>query len=645
MTSHSENLPLPARVQIDPSFEHIADAVCARLAKNQRVRRNLPGAGRVRFDRQLPFLCLYRQPVNRVDEGTRELVTTSAAYVFASGDPQFHHGLSNLCQRVILAMQEHFGTFLLLEIWAQEEHADSSPSAMLADPGFELFVPDAEWVPTTVEAFAVALQSVKLNGQTAMVTTSRSSQVAPPGLPMVVPFESESFPKGCCVLGVAVNPIYRDGASGHVFPILLQRLRWQFANVLRQGIAKFTGLGSGEKPVHYDSLGPSSLVKAVRMVDQELCEIASSFDFLLQVTPTNSSQAWQEFLESGYQTSPLLHYRPLPYDPSLLKRRLFNIEIERLEDPTMGHLCWEKQVELDRQLSALRDLETPEFFANSTQLYGQADDDLTDLARGLLARPVAASDRQDAGGITSADFVARAREEIDAYHQRLSAFRGTIEICDHIASGVMVSHDRLLVDKALSLRPDRVEPLIQHEIGTHLLTYCNGRCQPFRQLATGLAGYEELQEGLAVLAEYLSGGLTPNRIRTLAARVMAVRFMMERLPFPLTFSRLHHDYGIPPRQAFVTTLRAYRAGGLTKDVIYLRGLRDLHAHLASGHDIEPLYVGKVGLHHFPYLQEMRRRGIIHAPSLLPRFWDHEPVRKRLEECRQMSFLQLLESCL
>jgi hypothetical protein len=95
----------------------------------------------------------------------------------------------------------------------------------------------------------------------------------------------------------------------------------------------------------------------------------------------------------------------------------------------------------------------------------------------------------------------------------------------------------------------------------------------------------------------------------------------------------------------VTTLRAYRAGGLTKDVIYLRGFRDLHNHIAQGHDIEPLYVGKVGLHHFPYLQEMRRRGIIDAPSVLPRFWAHEPFRKRLEECRRLSFLELLESCL
>lgn len=645
MTVHPDDIQLPERIQVDPSFEQIADAVCTRLGKNQRVRRNLPGAGRLRIDRQLPFLCLYRHPKDRLDQGTKELVTTSAAYVFASGEPQYHEGLQGLCRRIIAAMQEHFGTFLLLEVWAQTDEETRPSRQILPAPDFELITPDPDSVPTTIEAFHEALGEIKLNGQSADVRTSHSKHVAPPGLSPILPCDLESFPKGCCLLGVAVKPIYRDHVQGTVFPILLQRLRWQFAKALRKSIAKFAGLGSAGGDVHYDSLGPTALVKAVRIVDQQLCEVAGAFDFLLKVTPTNSAQAWHEFSQAGYQTTPVLYYRPLPYHPSLLKRRLFDIEIERLEDPTLAHLCWEKQVELDRQLSALRDLDTPNFLPTSIQLYGSADDGLTDLARGLLTRPVAVSERSDEEGIGSSAFVVRARDEIDYYHQKLSAFKASVEISNHIAAGVMVSQDKLLIDQDLSLRPERVEAMIHHEIGTHLLTYFNGRCQPFRQLSTGLAGYEELQEGLAVLAEYLSGGLTRNRVRTLAARVMAVRFMTEGLPFPLTFSRLHDDFGIPPRLAFVTTLRAYRAGGLTKDVIYLRGFRELHHHITLGHDIEPLYVGKVGLNHFPYLQEMRRRGIIDAPSLLPRFWEHEPVRKRLEECRHMSFLELLESCL
>lgn len=646
MTVQPDDSAVSDRVHQDPSFEKIAEAACARLAKNERVRRNLPGGGRLRMDRQLPFLCVYRSPPNGSDRGTRELVTTSAAYLFASGDSQYHEGINTLCQRIVTAMQEHFGTFLLLEIWAQPLPSSPPDEGILPAPGFEIHSSDPESLPSTLDAFIDALAEVKVHGLSANVTTHCSDRVAPPHLPKLLLSESGELPQGCCQLGVAVKPIYRDSESGDVFPILLQRLRWQVAKALRKAIAQFTGIESGSKKVHYDSLGPSSMVKAVRIIDQELCEVAESFDFLLQVTPTNSTQAWEEFSEGGYRTSPLLHYRPLPYHPNLLKRRLFNIEIERIEDPTLGHIFWEKQEELDRQLSALRNLDTPEFLPNSLQLYGKADDDLVALARGILAQAPESPGLSSLGErVNTKTFLARVRDEIEHYHERLNAFNAKVEVCDSIAAGVMVTHEKLLIANDLALRPERVEPLLHHEIGTHLLTYFNGRCQPFRQLYTGLAGYEELQEGLAVFAEYLSGGLTVHRLKTLAGRVIAVRSMTDGVTFPQAFSRLHDEFGLSPRKAFVTTLRAYRGGGLTKDVIYLRGLRELHSHLAAGHDIEPLYVGKIGLHHLPYLQEMRRRGIIDAPCILPRFWDDERLRKRLEACRELTFLELLESCL
>src|SRR5690606_37349233 len=94
-----------------------------------------------------------------------------------------------------------------------------------------------------------------------------------------------------------------------------------------------------------------------------------------------------------------------------------------------------------------------------------------------------------------------------------------------IAAGIMVSRGKLIIADGLTLPRARLEPLLHHEIGTHLLTYFNGRCQPFRQLSSGLARYEPLQEGLAVLAEYLTGGLSPTRQRTMAARVVAVHAM------------------------------------------------------------------------------------------------------------------------
>ncbi len=90
----------------------------------------------------------------------------------------------------------------------------------------------------------------------------------------------------------------------------------------------------------------------------------------------------------------------------------------------------------------------------------------------------------------------------------------------------MVSQGNLLIGTHTKIPLSRVEALIQHEVGTHVLTYLNGRAQPFRQLYIGLAGYEELQEGLAVLSEYMVDGLSRPRLRLLAARVVAARHMI-----------------------------------------------------------------------------------------------------------------------
>ena len=76
-----------------------------------------------------------------------------------------------------------------------------------------------------------------------------------------------------------------------------------------------------------------------------------------------------------------------------------------------------------------------------------------------------------------------------------------------------------------------IEALLHHEVGTHVVTHVNGAHQPLHILASGLAGHDETQEGLAVLAEHLVGGLTAGRLRQLAARVVAVHQMVERASF------------------------------------------------------------------------------------------------------------------
>jgi len=175
-----------------------------------------------------------------------------------------------------------------------------------------------------------------------------------------------------------------------------------------------------------------------------------------------------------------------------------------------------------------------------------------------------------------------------------------------------------------------------------VLTYANGSAQPLRQLRDGLAAYEDLQEGLAVLAEWLVGGLTPGRFRILAGRVLGAATLVEGADFVETFRVVRDEAGLSERGAFGVTLRLHRGGGLTKDMVYLRGLRDLLRHLAGGGEFWPLFVGKIGLRHLAAVEDLRQRGVLVEPPLRPRYADDAAALARLDRAREgLSVLDLL----
>jgi uncharacterized protein (TIGR02421 family) len=177
-----------------------------------------------------------------------------------------------------------------------------------------------------------------------------------------------------------------------------------------------------------------------------------------------------------------------------------------------------------------------------------------------------------------------------------------------------------------------MDALLQHEVGTHVLTFLNGRSQRFQQLAVGLADYDGTQEGLAVLSEYLVGGLSKPRLRVLAGRVFAARALTGGATFIDAF-RLLLRYGFSQLVAYQITVRTYRGGGLTKDAVYLRGLGEVLDYLATGASLEPLYVGKLALRHVGIIRELTARGILTPAPVLPRFLDDPSVVARLNRVR------------
>jgi uncharacterized protein (TIGR02421 family) len=348
----------------------------------------------------------------------------------------------------------------------------------------------------------------------------------------------------------------------------------------------------------------------------------------------NAESAWREFRRSRFDKPPVFFYRPLSVDPVLLKRQLYLIPVERVEDPTLSYLFRQKQDELDRQITLLCDIDSPKFLQESLQVYGGVSDWLLEQGTELLDRvPTRGGSGTKVGQLDAIEFAKRAQEELGYYQQRCSDFSATVSVCDDMYAGLMVSGDRLLIGGRTRIPRRRVEALLQHEIGTHLVTRYNGHHQPFQQLEVGLAGYDGFQEGLAVLAEYLVGGLSRSRIRVLAARVVGAHRMLNGASFIDTFRALNHNYDFSQRTAYTIAMRLYRGGGLTKDAVYLRGLLQILRYLREGGELEPLYIGKVASAHLPMISELAMREIIKPPALRPRYLESASAQKKLERLR------------
>ncbi|MGW4100706.1 flavohemoglobin expression-modulating QEGLA motif protein [Mycobacterium sp. NPDC004974] len=372
-------------------------------------------------------------------------------------------------------------------------------------------------------------------------------------------------------------------------------------------------------------------------VDARLTEIDRELNLMLNVTPINGAEAWRGFARSGFESLPALQSRPLDFDPDLVKRDLYDVEIERVENPALNSLFRGKRDEIARRITLLEDRGTSRFRYGALQLYGEPDDSLCTTARSLLELidppPITST------SVTATAFAETARAELESAYPQ---FPVAVEVRDDVAD-LMVSFGRLYIPATASFRANRVEPLIQHEVGTHVLTYRNGEAQPLGLLAVGLPLYEETQEGLAVLAEYVVGGLDPRRMRVLAARVVAASMMLAHAEFVEIFNHLTDAHGFAPRTAWSVTSRATFGGGSTKDIIYLRGIERVLGYFAEGRSIEPLLAGKLSLDHAPLVEELIQQGVLEPPRARPRWLSAPGAQVRLERMRGgMSPADLLE---
>lgn len=613
------------------------------MADNKSVRRSLPLNGRLHIDRPLPFICVYRHPVKAKDEGTEKLVKGEASYLTFSSSSKIQKDISSLLQNIISLIANDHSAYLIIEIWSKRTKVNNSEEDLsINNPGLKLKISKEKFHTETVEALQKGLSSIFIQRQKLNVEVVYSKRQCPENLPSLL---SSSFLKknNCFIIGLELEPFYRHQESGEVFPFVLRKLHQGISKAIKLGVFQFSHHQTKLRPTNYQALGRRAMVKAVWEVDQKLAEISNAYDFLLLVTPINIDQSWNRFKRNKFEKSPSFNYRPIPINPSSLKMSLYNIPLEKIEDPTLLNLFYEKQVEIERTLSMLRDRRTKSFFYGSMQLYGEIDNGLKNIALDILGNTSAHSHSSIVKNYYDVhSFAERAEKEVEYYKSLYPGLSNRVEIREDI-TGLMVSKGNLLLGAKIKIPEARVEALLQHEIGTHMLTFINGKAQPFQQLYTGLAGYDELQEGIAVLSEYLVGGLTVARLRLLAGRVMAASFLIDGASFIETFRELNKKFEFPQRISYIITSRIYRGGGLTKDAVYLRGLVKVLKYFEEGGEIEPLLIGKISSEHVPIVKELQARKVLEPIKLLPRYLQDKDAAKKLNKLKNgITILDLIK---
>jgi hypothetical protein len=331
-----------------------------------------------------------------------------------------------------------------------------------------------------------------------------------------------------------------------------------------------------------------SIPAPVLRADAALYAILERVAFSRYLNPNNAPQARLEF-QAGAEAPPFT-YEPLDQAEEILQK------LDDTDPPRShpaGALVGDCFDGARRLVRALRD-RTPEAFHEMNEAAGwYPTEDLLSQAHPTSEPPAEPMD------VDSETMIAYLEEAIVL--RELTGWK--VEADPVMAARVLVDGAKriLRVRPAARFRARDLERLVVHELDVHATRSMNGRAQTLKCFATGLPGSLATEEGLAMVAEEVSGTSIPG---VLARQLEVVRAIdhARTAGFREVYQAIEERVG--PGLAWGVCLRIKRGladpqlpGVYAKDSVYLDGRTRVRAWLDAGGDISQLYVGKVGLHH------------------------------------------------
>ena len=348
-------------------------------------------------------------------------------------------------------------------------------------------------------------------------------------------------------------------------------------------------------------------------VDKGMSRLLKNFELLAFVNPINSVSEKKKFFRSKYSELPKFKYSPIKINPYELKQELHRLRVQDISDISIRHLYESVINSYFDKIDLLGSLNTTKFLYNSLRYFGRPSENDIRNAQYFLHLPEIAGEPKRAPSLGTTEAIQTFKESLENY-----GFNSKIELSNKVISQVMV----LNAKKTVLFRPDakfaraEINALVEHEIGVHMVTTMNSSQQKLQVFNLGLPVNTMTQEGVAILAEYLSGNISMKRLKKLAFRVIVVDMMCNGADFVDCFYFLTTTHNMDENEAYSMVTRIFRGGGFTKDYLYLTGFVKILRFWEKGNNLEPLLVGKTSLGFYNTIEEMIARDMVQAPQYI-----------------------------
>lgn len=349
-----------------------------------------------------------------------------------------------------------------------------------------------------------------------------------------------------------------------------------------------------------------------------------------------SPRVHERFFAKGGRSLPKVTYQPLPFDPHERIRGFLQLKRKIRGRNEVEELLRRKCDEFATVVRMLASRGTRRFFEHSIVLYGDPRDryadptvDNLEIAKLWASRPPATDDPPTLSAEQCREVIERVVEPVLGAHCK-------VRVSARLTANAAAGSTRVAVKKGARFTAVQARALAHHEGLWHVLTSVNGYAQPVLTiLGVGLPRFTESQEGMGILAEFLTGNLTDDRFIELGERTLAVDMAARGADYLQVYRSLSEKF--PAHKAAQMCERVFRGGVLTggapftKDTAYQRGYVRTFQFLRQAvlrvdrRLVQAFLCGKMNVDDAPLIKHLISEGICVGPRFLPAWWQSSDV--------------------